>query len=69
MTTYAFFNLPARGHINPTLPIVKELVARGDDVYYFTAEEFKELVESVGAKFQFLPPLERLGNRDETHLE
>ena len=38
MATYAFLNLPARGHINPTLPIVKELVARGDDVYYFTGE-------------------------------
>jgi len=65
MATYAFLNLPARGHINPTLPIVKELVARGDDVYYFTAEEFKELIESVGAKFQLLPPLERIGSQDE----
>jgi UDP:flavonoid glycosyltransferase YjiC (YdhE family) len=41
VTTYAFLNLPAWIHIDPTLLIVKELVARGDDVYYFTGEEFR----------------------------
>jgi hypothetical protein len=40
MTTHAFLNLPAWGH-NPTLPIIKELVARGDDLYDFTGEEFR----------------------------
>jgi MGT family glycosyltransferase len=42
-------NIPAEGHINPTLGIVKALVDRGDSVYYVTTEEFRERIESLGA--------------------
>lgn len=61
MSTYVFLNISARGHINPTLPIVKELGRRGEKVIYFVAEEYREVVEAVGAKFQALPPLTRPG--------
>ena len=63
MLTFAFFNLPARGHLNPTLPVVKELVAGGATVHYCVDEKYRKLVESVGGKFNLLPSLNRLGQR------
>lgn len=42
-------NIPAEGHINPTLGIVKALVDRGDSVHYVTTEEFRERIEGLGA--------------------
>ena len=45
MLTFAFFNLPARGHLNPTLPVVKELVAGGATVHYFIDEKYRKLVD------------------------
>jgi MGT family glycosyltransferase len=63
MFKFAFFNLPARGHLNPTLPIVKELVAGGAEVHYFITEEYRGPVESVGGIFHPLPPLTRIGEQ------
>jgi MGT family glycosyltransferase len=63
MSGFAFFNLPALGHLNPTLPVVKELVTGGAIVHYFVGEKYRQLVESVGGRFNSLPPLERLGNQ------
>ncbi len=51
MATYAFFNMPAYGHVNYTLTIVQELVARGQRVIYYLTNEFKEAVEASGAIF------------------
>ena len=48
-----FLNIPAAGHVNPTLPIVSALADRGHDVYYANAADFRETVEEAGA--QFLP--------------
>ena len=62
MSTYVFLNIPARGHINPTLPIVRELSARGANVIYFLPEPFRELVEAVGGKFQALQNHTRSGS-------
>jgi MGT family glycosyltransferase len=62
MPTIAFFNLPARGHINPTLPVVTELVRLGVDVHYFVGEEYRKLVEDAGSTFHPLPSLNRLGD-------
>jgi MGT family glycosyltransferase len=42
-------NIPAEGHVNPTLGIVKALVNRGDSVHYVTTEEFRERIEGLGA--------------------
>ena len=53
MSTYVFLNIPARGHINPTLPIVRELSARGANVIYFLPEPFRELVEAIGGRGAF----------------
>ncbi|GAB6276357.1 MAG: glycosyltransferase [Rectinema sp.] len=52
MGTGVFFNLPAYGHVNPTLPVVRNLVARGERILYFDTPEFKEKIEATGAEFR-----------------
>jgi MGT family glycosyltransferase len=52
MAKYVFFNMPAYGHVNPTLPVVQELVQRGHTVSYYLTEEFREAVQATGAIFQ-----------------
>ena len=51
MSRILFVNGNLHGHINPTLPIVKELVQRGDEVWYFSTAEFKPKIEATGAVF------------------
>jgi len=48
---FLFVNSNLYGHINPTLPFVKELVARGHSVTYFCSKNFAESVRQVGADF------------------
>jgi MGT family glycosyltransferase len=51
MAKYVFFNVPVHGHVNPTLPIVQELVRRGQQVSYYLTEEFRDAVQATGAVF------------------
>ncbi|RHU13771.1 macrolide family glycosyltransferase [Ruminococcus sp. AM26-12LB] len=51
MSKVLFLNIPSHGHINPTLGLVEGLVKQGDEVLYFTTEEFRKKVESMGATF------------------
>ena len=46
-----FFNIPAHGHTNPTLGIVKELIKNNHEVYYYSYEIIREKIESSGAHF------------------
>ena len=46
-----FFNIPAHGHTNPTLGIIKELIKNKHDVYYYSYENMREKIESSGAHF------------------
>ncbi|MGH3916267.1 MAG: macrolide family glycosyltransferase [Pseudonocardiaceae bacterium] len=46
----AFLTLPASGHINPTLPLVEELCARGHRVGYATGAGFAPALEAAGAE-------------------
>lgn len=50
-----FFNIPGYGHVNPTLPMVKELVDRGEQIDYCCTEEFRAMIERTGARFVPLP--------------
>ena len=50
-----FFNIPATGHINPSLNVVRELIQRGEQVVYVDAEETRALIESSGARFVSYP--------------
>ena len=47
----AWFCIPAHGHTNPTLGVVKELTKAGHQVYYFSFEMFREKIEQAGAVF------------------
>ena len=38
MATIVFFCIPAHGHTNPTLNVVRELVTRGNGVVYYSYE-------------------------------
>ena len=38
MSRILFFNIPAHGHTNPTLGVVRELVRRGHQVWYYSYE-------------------------------
>ncbi len=52
MAKFVFINLPSRSHINPTLPVVQELIARGDEVIYYLTAPFRQLIETTGATFR-----------------
>lgn len=47
----AWFCIPAHGHTNPTLGVVKELTDAGHLIYYFSFEMFREQIEQSGAVF------------------
>ena len=51
MSKVLFLNIPSHGHINPTLGLVDGLVKQGEEIIYFSSDEYKEKVESVGALF------------------
>ncbi len=46
------YNIFGLGHINPTLPLVRSLVAKGVQVIYHTSPERKALIESTGAEWR-----------------
>lgn len=61
MKRVAVFCIPAHGHTNPMLAVVRELVARGDEVRFYSFEEFRGKIERTGAAFvscdHYLPEL------------
>ncbi len=48
--TIAFMNIAMHGRVNPTLPIVAELVRRGHTVTYHTSPAFSEAIAAAGAR-------------------
>ena len=60
MARILFVNGSAVGHINPTLPLVREMVERGAEVDYLTTAAFRNRVEEAGAEFlDYGPEMER----------
>ena len=51
MSKIVFFCIPAHGHTNPTLGVVRELVSRGHQVWYYSYHLMREKIESAGATF------------------
>jgi MGT family glycosyltransferase len=49
MATFLFLPVPAYGHVNPTMAVAAELVARGHRVVYLLPEEFRGAVAYTGA--------------------
>eukprot|EP00438_Fugacium_kawagutii_P008071 Skav214649 [mRNA] locus=scaffold1763:547:1767:- [translate_table: standard] len=48
---FAFIFPMASGHLNPSLPIARELVTRGHEVHYLCREQMREAIEGTGAEF------------------
>ena len=68
MAKALFLSLPFRGHINPSLPMVRELVGRGDEIVYYSADAFAADIEQTGARYRpyrnaFLTDLRQLPER------
>jgi MGT family glycosyltransferase len=51
MSKTIFFNIPAQGHINPALPVITELIQRGETVIAVNTEDTRAAHESTGARF------------------
>jgi MGT family glycosyltransferase len=63
-----FFSLPLHGHTNPSLPLVRELVRRGDQVVYYSSDAFADKIARTGADYRpyrskFLADLTQLPER------
>jgi MGT family glycosyltransferase len=63
-----FLSLPLHGHTNPSLPLVRELVARGDEISYYSANTFAGKIAETGASYrpyrnEFLADLTQLPER------
>jgi UDP:flavonoid glycosyltransferase YjiC (YdhE family) len=52
MSKILVFNVPAHGHVNPTLSVVRELVSRGEQVAYYLTNEFEPQILHTGAEFR-----------------
>ena len=52
MSKAIFFNIPASGHVNPSLPLTAELVKRGEQIIYYNTEAFRAKIEATGAAFR-----------------
>lgn len=61
MSKIVFFNIPAYGHTNPTIEVVRQLCDKGNEVWYYSYSIFKETIEDAGAKYiesdKYLPDL------------
>ncbi len=58
MSKAIFFNIPASGHIYPSLGLTAELVRRGEQVIYFATERFRPVIEAAGAAFRPTPAID-----------
>lgn len=55
MAKIAYVGLPAHGHTNPTLPVMKALVQNGHTVLYYNAESFRDKISPTGVDYRALP--------------
>ena len=55
MSTFAFLNIAMHGRVNPTLPVVAELVRRGHAVTYHTSPAFSAEIAATGATVHLYP--------------
>ncbi|MFE8595955.1 macrolide family glycosyltransferase [Archangium violaceum] len=51
---FLFFPMQAHGHVNPMLPLIQELVSRGDEVVVYVTREFEAAIRNTGASPQLL---------------
>jgi MGT family glycosyltransferase len=66
MARYLFAPMPFTGHVNPGLPIARELVRRGHDVRWYSTPRFRRSIEAIGARYV---PYRHAMQLDEEHLD
>ncbi len=70
MKRIAVFSIPAHGHTNPMLPVVSEFVKRGNEVRFYSFNEFGEKIKASGAMFISCDEfLEQLTEKQEKSLK
>lgn len=52
MAKALFITVSGEGHINPTLPLVSDLVTRGEHIVYYSTNNFQKKIEKTGAEFR-----------------
>jgi MGT family glycosyltransferase len=61
MKNVMIFSIPAHGHTNPILPVAKEIKAQGNNVRFYSFDEFKDKIEAIGVEFisctKYLPEI------------
>ncbi|WP_436860770.1 macrolide family glycosyltransferase [Staphylococcus caeli] len=55
MAKVLFINLGSTGHINPTIAVCRELVARGEEVVYYASDYYQDKLEDTGVEVRTLP--------------
>lgn len=60
MKKLLYFNVPAFGHVNATLPVVRELTTRGHTVICYNASTFANVIEPTKATFRPYPNSEHM---------
>lgn len=71
MSKIVFFCIPAHGHTNPTLGVVRELISRNHEVWYYSYNSMREKIESTGAIFiscDNYDAEQKLSEKDSTRL-
>jgi len=63
MGRIVYFSFPAHGHVNPTLPVIRELAARGEQISYFATPRFRRAIKETGAEFCHYAPRIRMPER------
>lgn len=57
MSKLLYFGVPAAGHVNPMLPVLSELVKRGENVVAYNSEAYRAKFEQTGATFKSYPTM------------
>jgi UDP:flavonoid glycosyltransferase YjiC (YdhE family) len=51
MAKILFASVPLSGHVNPAVPLVKQLVSHGHEVRWYCGEKYHEAILAAGAHF------------------
>lgn len=52
MAKALFLSLPLHGHTNPSLPLVRELARRGEEIIYYSSDAFATKIQQAGAHYR-----------------
>lgn len=55
MAKVLFINSGSIGHLNPTIAVCKELVARGEEVVYYIGDQYQDKLKDTGVEIRTLP--------------